>query len=99
MILLMTMTVLICGLIALAKLAAAPGTRALSGCSKIILSFLKSAHVLFGEFAKVVVAIAFTAHIFGNHFVLDYYIISLFSSMILIRYHILTTSKYPSVNF
>jgi hypothetical protein len=68
-------------------------------CTKMILRFLQTAPVLFGSCAMVAEAPVLAAFAFGKHFVLEYDIVFLFSSMILIRYHRLTTDKAPALLF
>lgn len=81
---------------ALSNASLTSSKRALLGCSKIIIAFIKSAQVLFGEVAAALVSIYLIHLAFNNHFVIDYYILFLFSSMILIIYHILKMARCSS---
>lgn len=99
MVFIINLIMIIIGLIALIKLDAAAGKRSLSICAGMILAFLKSAQVLFYEYSEALVATICILLACSNHFIIDYYILVLFSSLILITYLTLRLSRYSSANF
>lgn len=92
-------TAIICigGLLALAKINISYSARAFSVCRNLALAFIKSAQVLFYDCKQLLLALVLILLACRNHFVIDYDIIFLFSSMILIIYHTLKLSKDSSV--
>jgi hypothetical protein len=65
----------------------------------MVLAFLKSTQVLFWVCSDAVVVAICILLACSNHFVIDYYIMILFSSLILITYHTLRLSRYSSASF
>lgn len=72
------------------------GKGALSVYSKIIIAFIKSSQILFVEAIVALVSIVYILLVCSNHFVIDYYIIFAYNSMLLITLHTLRMSRYPS---
>lgn len=99
MVLIIALLLLILCFIALLSVDAASGKRALSVCSGIVLAFLKSAQVLLFEYLDAIALFISILLACGNHFVIDYYIVFLFSYMILIAFHIIKISRYSSAAF
>ena len=95
----LTAFISIWGLIALVKADLTYGSRALSACRNLALIFIKTAQVLFYDYAQALLAFVLILLACGNHFIIDYYIIFLYSSMILIVYHTLRLSKESSAIF
>ena len=97
MVIIFDLLILIIGFIALLHIDIVAGKRALSICSGMVIAFLKSAQVLFGECLETIITFTCILLASSNHFIIDYYIIFLFSSLIQIIYHALRLSRYPSV--
>ena len=68
--------------------------RAWSACRKFALAFVKAGRVLFAECPGIVAAVLFVQLSHGKHFVMDFYILFLFSSLILITYHTFKLFRY-----
>lgn len=86
---------LIIGFLALLHLDCKGGRRAISACRKFALAFVKAGRVLFAECLVFLAAVLFVQFAHGKHFVMDYYILFLFSSLLLTIYHTLKLSRYP----